>query len=564
MIGMMYLVLTALLAMNISKDVLDAFVQVDHGLHDTKLIAESKSKNSMATLSASSNPQKAAPFLKVAQEIEKESEDILNYLNEFKARTISASHGDPKGETYQEFMVDGHTVLLDATNEDGDRYVTKPDDNQSNTTLLIGDDPGAPRTDPWSANELKGKLEAFRDKVTAIQLKEVTGKTWKLPEALKLNIEEIFNFEDVMAGHGNEEPKPTKWETHNFYHVPLAAIMPILTKIEVDVENAKADVITALSAGVEGSSFKFTKLVPIVMPGKTYVLRGDSIHAEILLAAYDDTNPPKIMWNESGYTGENPPAFNESAAVEMEMNEAGLGVINIPTKSMSLGTHGYQGVIKYKGPDGKDLEYPFNTPNFTVSEPALVVSPTKMNVFYRGLPNPVEVSVPGVRPDAVFPTCSGASMTKGSNGEWVVKPGGNSTKATISVSADITGTGQKVSMGTKEFRIKPIPDPVPSFNGKSPTDNTIKLSDAQNASGLRAEMVNFDFDVDVKVVEFTMVFTRGSEVIEKKATSNRLTDAMKANLKKLRRGEQFYLNNIMVKMPDGKKRKVSNITLKAV
>lgn len=562
MIGMMYLVLTALLALNVSKEILDAFTQVDTGVRQTSEVAEAKAMAGLSVLSSSSNPEKAKPFLNKANEVGDKADELIAYINELKARTIAVSEGDlPPGDNkYGEYMIDGITVgMNDKKPDSDDYYVTKKDENQNNTSLLFGSDPQKPHDKPWSATELKGKLETYRDYLKGVTVKEVTGNTWKMPDGLKASFDEIFSYEPTMEGPKGDE-KEVLWEYKNFYHMPLAALMPIMSKFQLDVENAKADVITALSTGVEGSSYKFTNLAAMVIPKSNYILRGDSFAAEILLAAYDGTNPPRTYVQTTDWNGADSSLLDVAGLEALPINERGLGELKLGTRGMGLGDHSYKGLIEYDGPQGTE-KIPVYIPPFTVAEPALVVSPTAMNVFYRGLPNPVEISVPGVPQDKVQATCAGHTMSKGSNGEWIVKPG-KGKDAKISVSAEIDG--KKVNMGTKEFRIKNIPDPVPQFNGKSPKDNNIKLSDAQNAAGLRAAMDDFLFDVKVSVVEFTMVFTRDGQVIEKKSTSNRVTSEMQANLKKLKRGQKVYINNIMVKMPDGSKRKVANITLKCV
>jgi hypothetical protein len=191
-----------------------------------------------------------------------------------------------------------------------------------------------------------------------------------------------------------------------------------------------------------------------------------------------------------------------------------------------LGQHGYSGQISYLK-DGQEQFLKYYIPPFTVGAPALVVSPKQMNVFYRGLDNPVEISVPGVSPSQMSPSCSGCDVfTKTSDGEWNVRPGAGK-EATISVSATINGN--QTSMGSKLFRIKTIPDPVPSFNGKRPTDNTISASDAGAAAGLRAAMDNFDFPVTASITSWVITVASGGTLKEYKWPA----EEIKFSLKKL-------------------------------
>lgn len=563
MIGMMYLVLTALLAMNVSKEILDAFALVDRGLHKTEATLSNKNTANMAEFGSkmASNPEKTKPFNDKAKEVNRKADELIQHIEVLKARTIAVSHGgNPLNyaeDKYQEYMIDGKTVLADDLNEEGDKYVSKPDDNQSNTTLLVGPNPQDPSTDPWTANELKTKLLAFKDYVVGIQLKESTGKTWDVPEALVNSVNDIFNYPDVQV-----EDRVETWEAKNFYHNSLAAILPILTKYQLDVQNVKADVLSSMLSGIEGKSYKFTNLLPLVVPESNYILRGDSFRANVLLAAYDGTNPPDIFmsgdrWNMTDSSR----LADVTNEMKITIGADGLGKLRIPTNGMPLGDASFKGLIRYNGPLGVE-EYDVFLPPFKVAEPSLVVSPTKMNVFYRGLPNPVEISVPGVAQEDLQVTITGGhTLTKDGAG-WIVKPG-KGKECKIAVSAKMPdGSNQRI--GEKEFRVKRIPDPVPVFAGKRPTDSTVPRNDMKIAAGVRAEMVNFDFEVSVKVQSFNMVFVRDGQVIEKSSKSNRVTDEMKANMKKVGKGQKIYVEKITVKMPDGTIRQVGNITLKVV
>ena len=119
-------------------------------------------------------------------------------------------------------------------------------------------------------------------------------------------------------------------------------------------------------------------------------------------------------------------------------------------------------------------------------------------------------------------------------------------------------------MGTKDFRVKRIPDPIPKFAGKTPTDNTVQKNQMTIATGIRAEMEGFDFEVDVRVKSFKMVFIRDGQVIEKSSNSYTITEEMKANMAKVKKGQKVYIEDIMVTMPDKTTRKVANISLKVV
>ena len=561
MIGMMYLVLTALLAMNVSKDILDAFALVDVSLTKTENTLEAKNNATMGEFQGklAANRDKTQPFYTQAEEVTKRADELTDYINDLKARTITVSHKANAlsyGEGFEEYQIDGgRTVNMTDVDADGKKYIKKPDENQENTTLLIGSDPANPKDDQWSARELRTKLEQYRDYLKGIKVREVTGKEWTVPESIVTSLDNLFSFPNTT-----EDEKEVTWETKNFFHNPLAAILPLLTKLQVDVQNAKADVLAAMLSGIEGKSYKFTNLAPFVIPESNYILRGDTFRARILLAAYDGTNPPDIFVDRKVWDMKDSTRIEANDDMKIKISPEGLGVLKIPTSGMALGDAAYKGMIRYAGPLGTE-EYSVYVPPFTVAEPALVISPSKMNVFYRGLPNPVEISVPGVPQDKISPSISGGHTITKSGGEWIVQPGSGG-EATISVMAEINGVKQR--MGEKKFRVKAIPDPVPVFAGKKPTDSTVPLNDMKVAAGVRAEMENFDFEVDVRVKSFSMIFVRDGNVIQKDANDNKVTNDMKVNMDRVKRGDKFYIENIIVKMPDKTDRKVANLSLKAV
>ena len=182
-----------------------------------------------------------------------------------------------------------------------------------------------------------------------------------------------------------------------------------------------------------------------------------------------------------------------------------------------------------------------------------------MNVFYRGLDNPVEVSVPGVDRSALTVTMNGGSITPSPDGTYNVKPG-EGKEATINVSANING--ESVQMPARNFRIKRIPDPVPSFGGKKPYDSTIPQGDATVAAGVRADMEGFDFPVTAQVSSFMVTLVSNGALKEYKSNGNRISDEASQAIRKMKKGEKIFIEQIMCRMPDGTDRKLSAITLK--
>ena len=209
---------------------------------------------------------------------------------------------------------------------------------------------------------------------------------------------------------------------------------------------------------------------------------------------------------------------------------------------------------------GQDPLTYYTYANYEVAKPSLVVSPTKMNVFYKGVDNPVDVSVPGFSADKIRPSISNGSITKASGGGYIVKVS-KGTKADISVTAELPDGGTK-RLGPAEFRVKSVPNPTPYFAGKSVDDDKVKKAELTAAQGVIAKMEDFDFDLKFTVVQFKLTMIIGGTPIEKLTKSNRISSDMKEMLKKAKRGQKVYIEGIKAKGPDGTIRNLGSLSFK--
>lgn len=559
MIGMMYLVLTALLAMNVSKEVINAFVTIDDGQQKTLIAVNTKIGSQTNTLAGlnQENPAKYGDAFNKVSNIEKKATELVKHINMIKAKTFGITMtGDVNVDLAEYYDGARDKILITLDSIKNDKGV---DNYDINTHLMIVD--GAipselddPDGNNYTAVVLRNKLLEFKDYVTA-ELQGVDGSA-----TLISNLESTFYFptkEEAKEGKKGEDAE--SWIVKNFNHVPLAASTAILTTLQSNIRSAHSDAIDLLFTEVEGSSYKFTALKSAVIPVSTTVTTGATFDASVFLAAYDNTNIPTIQLGKPGVKYD---SINNKMTGEFDVLETdpeGLGIISIPASG--VGPQHREGVIIFKPVGGDEVRTSFAL-DYTVVAPTLVVSPTKMNVFYKGIPNPVSVSLPGFKSEDIIPRISNGSISKGGEGGYTVNVK-SGTEANISVTATLPDGSTKV-VGPVNFRVKKIPDPTPSFARKGPSDNTVKKADFSNARGLVAKMENFDFEVNVKVASFKMVFVKDGNIIEKVSNSNKVTSEMQANMKKVRSGEKVYIESIKVKMPDGTTRKVSNLSLKIV
>jgi gliding motility-associated protein GldM len=201
-------------------------------------------------------------------------------------------------------------------------------------------------------------------------------------------------------------------------------------------------------------------------------------------------------------------------------------------------------------------------PAFFVGEPVAVVNAVKCNVLYKGLENPVEISVPGANGD-VNATCQGCEqMNKVKSGSYMIKPDKNQKVATISVSAMING--EQKSMGSKEFRIKRVPDPFAMFAGKKSSDSKISKGSIAGGDKVFAQMdPEFIFDgINYQIKKFTLTVLSGGKPYEESSNGNLLTSSMKSALAAVKAGNQVVVSNIVAIGPDGGERLLGNIALK--
>ena len=563
MIGMMYLVLTAILALNISKEVLDGFMKVENSLLQTQASLSKEAEDTYRALEAkyNSNKEKVAPFYDQAMDIREKSNELVSYIIELKARCMSASVGD-EGE--QEKV--GFEKYLLGKDENGVestlnlKYIDKPDEYQNLTTFLVGADPNSPKKGEWTANGLKLAVQDYRDYLMNLSVTDIDGRVENLPPSMLKSLNKRFAFEKEM-----KDEKMVSWEISNFHKMPLAAAMPLMSKIIIDIKDAQEDAIGWLLNGTEAKSLKFSDVMGMAIPQSNYVIKGDTARANIILTAFDPTKRPIIYIDPTKWDGEDTTTLDyESLGLEpLDLTDDGQGLMAISTRGKSLGQYQYKGVIRYQGPDGEMRAEKFITPTYTIAEPSLVCSPTSMNVFYRGLENPVKISVAGVSNDKLNVRISGNHKIKRqSDGTFIVLTGNNTDKnAIISVNAEMPD-GSIKNMGSSEFRLKPIPDPVAQWSGKKSSDGTISSKEVLAFNPLVARMENFDFEIRSSVKSFTLKVSKDGTYNDEKSNSFAFTDEMKALLSRPKKGMKIYFEDIVVSMPDGKNRKIAGLTLK--
>jgi len=329
----MYLILTAMLALNVSKEAVEAFKKVDKGL--TLTVANYELKNNLIysefDRAAAENPAKAGKYKTTAYQVKERADEAFNYLQGLKIEIITTAEGP---ETP---AVKGNEVIIEE--------VKKIDDNNVPSEILIG------ANENGKANDLKVVLSEYRD----FLISTLEGKNPTAEEVLRKSI----NTDDGKDPDGQR----TRWENMNFQTLPLVAVITILSKMQVDVRNAETEVLNYLYSQIDASSFKFNKLNAIVIPNSNYVTQGSDYEARVFISATDTTQSPIIT----------------VGSTVLPLDETGKGIYKV--RASATGPKKWGGLIALKAPDGTTMNYPFES-SYVVGEPNVVVSPTAMNVLY--------------------------------------------------------------------------------------------------------------------------------------------------------------------------------------
>lgn len=520
MIGMMYLVLTAMLALNVSKDAVEAFKKVDEGL--TKTVANYIRKNSGTYMefdrAAAENPLKAGPYRDKAFTLKERADEVFNYIHDLKVEIIQTAEGEDS-----EAVVDNKIDIY---------KVKKIDENNVPSEILIGADQNG------KANNLKALISEYRE----FLLETIDGKNMAAEESVRNSL----NTDDPKNLEGATE----KWENANFQALPLVAVITILSKMQVDVRNAETEVLNFLYSQIDAASFKFNKLEPVILTKSNYIMQGNEYEAQVFIAASDTTKQPQIMVG----THRQVDRPDGSSTYEMvgdyttlPLDEKGRGIFK--TRTSSIGDKKWGGLIVMTAPDGTDIAYPFSG-DYTVAVPNAVVSPTAMNVLYRGIENPIDVSVPGVGSDKISVRMTNGTIRKGKyanfKGEWIAEPLEIGKTSQIIVSAEVNG--KRMDFAPMEFRVRRIPDPIAKFGGLSTGE--IAKETAMAAPGIAATLENFEFDLKYSVVSYKMVYYQQGYDTKLDATGPALTPQMVAAIRPMRRGQQFYFTDIRAVGPD--------------
>ncbi len=540
MIGMMYLVLTALLALNVSKEILNSFILINDSLLVTNanFTGKNQSQYDAFGVALANDEKKVRPFYTKALQVKGSSDSLFNHIESLKQYLIMKTDKLDSTEINslrQAGDLDSITAIFSLRN------VNSKDNYDIPTNIMIGGEEGKLKQGQWSAQQLMDMLSSFKEGL-------VSKVDPKNGQAIIDGLYKNFNTDTMLQISASEKQN---WALANFYHIPLAAVVTNLSKIQTDVRNAESDVVKYLYGQVDASDFKFDTLAAKVI-APNLVFHGDEYSAEIFVAAFSTTQNPQVQIGKVDTTTNTIVGTIDTSSVVVDR---GVGTYTV--KATREGLQEYSGIIKVKAPSGKFLSYPFEG-QYMVMKSGVVVSPTKMNVLYRGVKNPVSISVPGVAPELVKPSLQGGTLrpdAKAGKGNYIAEVKGGST-AKVIVSAEVDGKQRK--MGEFEFRVKDVPPPTATIAGTE--GGLVSANRLAAAPTVIPKMKNFDFELFYKTTKFDLVYQVGTDLITKPVTGSKIPDDAVAQIKRLKKGSRVYIENIKAVMLDENNRPAPGVT----
>ncbi|MCB0477713.1 MAG: hypothetical protein KDC84_06100 [Crocinitomicaceae bacterium] len=485
MIGMMYLVLTALLALNVSKSILEAFVSMDSNIQAGTRSIQARGNEAMADLLAvktdaeskgeTERAKAAQEYIDKAQKIKDMTAEQIGLIHAIKDELITAVGSDLGKVKIEE----GDMVIYDCA------HIDAKDNYDVPMTLMIG--PGADIKSPSESAkgmELWNALLAYRDNLVT-ELATYESKSYKL-DASKLPGEGEFTDDmlstidkddkDIVKAiykqltkqeladtHGGEN-KDIHWVGRTFDHAPVVAALAQLSALEQDIRTVEANALAHIRSKIGGSDYSFNKVTALAWAPSNYYNQGDSVELQVFMAAYDSYNQPIVTYKA------------EEGDKEVTDVKDGKGFIRF----RAAATDTLKGVLKVKKKDGtlQPLDWKFP---YTVGKPQGTVSLPELAVLYKGYDNKVQGAASGYPGYKL--TMSGGSISK-SGDMWIAKPASGVKKASISIFG-VAPDGKSANLGSFDYKVSKLPDPA-VFMGSFVNGSKVPKSGLSVLTSLRA------------------------------------------------------------------------------
>ena len=478
-----------MLALNMSKEVLSAFGLMNERLTDSNTAATTRNSAFMDGLAQKANdqPEKYVELKAQADQISTLANDFNSYLDNLKGEMV-ATVDDPS-----EYEIMDKGDFLDNTWFKGDKL--KPE-----------------------GQEFLNVINTYRTEMSA-----VLGDTY--PD-IKASIEKNFSTEKVE----NRDGKKIDWLNYNYEGFPLVASKAKLTSLQNDVKVTKNELLSKMLAGQQASALSFTQYNTLLEQSKSAFYSGEPFDGGIVLGRKDPNTKP----NRVELTLDGRPLAENQYTIEN-------GKVKLNISAGAAGDHKIEGNLIFTQ-DGDDIEIPVNLSFATITKPnAAVIAADKMNVVYRGVINPMTVSIPGIPDNKV--SASGAGLSRVSGSKYNMSPG-QGREVTITASGTLPD-GQKINTPAT-FRIKDIPRPTGTIRGEDGGGGPVKMQrEGLTKSSVGAALLDFDFDLRLNVTGFSFKVS-GQPTI--KCSGSKLSSQATGALRRAKRGETVQIFDISAKI----------------
>lgn len=541
MIAMMYLVYTALLALNVSVEILNGFVTVGDAMNESNKNIETQISEAYDLFDQAMNNDstKTAPYYAAAQTIKGYTADLKNLIDSCRLGFICdmqkvaevVVHNPDKTTIKRKIplrdgngnaLIDSARVALDMG---GLTIIDKKDNTDIGTHFFYNEGNG-------KAIDIKNAIIAYKEKVSQV---------FKDTNITKDTVEVNFGMNVEGEFWSSHAGRLVSWEEYNFDGAIAVADIVCLSRMKSELMNAEYDAIKKLFGMIGAEDFKFDQIAAICRPTSSYVIQGGKYEMKVNVGAYDSKREFRAIINGQEY---------RSGADGSITYTAGAGA---PGEKRIHGT-------VYMLKDGQEVEYPFDE-SYYVAAPVAVIELSKMNVVYNGIDNPVSIGVPGVASKditATITTGNGTISKDQGEGNYIIRPN-KIGRMSIKVTAKIDG--QVKDMGTKEYRVKRIPTPVLKI-GNFKNNDMVTRQELEANPQIRAVLEDFDFQIPApKVTSYE--FSTSASALPIQGKGARLDPEMLNRVKALKRGQKLYIDGVKVTTPDGQSHSLSmNLRMK--
>ena len=544
MIGMMYLVLTALLALNVSSEILNAFKIVDASIIDTNRNFEKKINETYDAFgrAAAEDPAKNAKWFAKAQQVKELTDHLVDSLISIRSELILVTEGK-NDHYYTDGQIDREKLKNVTTSQ-----LYSLDKNDSPVRFFMGKNEYD--RDNGVAVKLRKMFEHYREQVVLVL---EPNEQASLLQKIGLKTE---GPERDGKFRSKSKDKLVDWEEYYFGETILAADIVILNNFIQEARNAEYDVISTLRAYVGATDFKFNAIDAKVIPNSKYIPVGDRYYAYVSVVAYDTMAAPEVFY-KMGVKEWNP---SMESGASRSQSKGGIAYIDIPIGS--VGEQFLAGVIRVKQPDGSTKDYPFNDVFYGQATGSGSIVNDELKVLYMGYNNSISVNIPGTREETITCRVTGGSASAPVRDNSITGRAVFKVNPTDLKDITIVAEGSGGSSHTETFKVKELPAPLVTLGGETKTRILSKatiLGAGRLEASLGKDFLLSGDQFKYTITEFSMMYPRvGGGISQTTIQGGSFNEEVKKYINGMPSNTMLSFYDIKVKGPDGRVKESQN------